>query len=78
MIMALLAIVLNIKNMVTEINCKNCDFSDPERMQDCKIRCVKYSRWVNPFSKCLDYSHTPSEYFLANGVLDEKKYKILS
>ena len=65
MIMVSLAIVLNIKNMVTEINCKNCDFSDLERMQDCKIRCTKYSCWVNVTSKCPGYSHTPSEYFFS-------------
>lgn len=64
--------------MTVAVRCQDCDFSDLERTKDCKIRCTKYSCWVNATSKCPGYSHTPSEYFLVNEILNEKKHKILS
>ncbi len=43
--------------MIYARSCMQCEHSDKERQKDGKIRCTRFSRWVQPVFYCDEYTY---------------------
>lgn len=47
------------EDMSVGFQCQHCEHADPKRTHDGKIRCKRWSRWVEPNGRnCEEYSYT--------------------
>lgn len=42
--------------MTYKVQCRHCEYANPRRKIDDKIRCTRFSQWVEPKSTCSAYS----------------------
>lgn len=42
--------------MTYKVQCRYCEYANPKRKIDDKIRCTRFSQWVEPENRCPAYS----------------------
>lgn len=42
--------------MTYKVQCQYCEYANPKRKIDDKIRCTRFSQWVDPDNRCSAYS----------------------
>lgn len=42
--------------MTYKVQCQYCEYANPKRKIDDKIRCTRFSQWVEPKNRCSAYS----------------------